>query len=206
MDAIRATRDAEPLPSRAILAQVVHIQRIADAQDIGVGYGAFFPASTRAGVENGRRVFRPLAAIVRCRQTDLVAPARPGLIPVEELASIEQRRAVGGDVAALPGVRLRREDPALLAPMNAVRGGGQARVPRFAVECGVEIVVLAAVAHHGRIEDVYRVPVAGGEDWRGFWFPLKRGRRGLTGRRRREREVGVAIASGKAEAKQDRAF
>src|SRR5205807_6779210 len=109
--------------------------------DDGVGHGAFIPASAWSGVENRRQPLRPLASIGRCCHADLMGPAGPGLVPVEELASIEQRRAVGGDVAALPRLRLRGEYPALLAPMNAVGGGGEASVPRSPVEAGVEVVV-----------------------------------------------------------------
>src|SRR4249919_849871 len=98
--------------------------------------------------------------------------ARASLIPVEEFAFIEQRRSIRGDVAAFPCIRLRGENPRLLAPLNAVGGDGEAGVPRLTIEAGVKIKVFAVAANHRRIEDVYRLPAAGRERGRGVCFPL----------------------------------
>jgi len=46
--------------------------------------------------------------------------------------------------------------------MQAVGGGGFTGVPGLAIEAGVEVVVGSGAVNHGGIEDVDRVPVAGG--------------------------------------------
>src|SRR5262249_43048571 len=153
VDAISAARNAEPLPSGAILAQVVHVQRIANAQYIGVRHTALVPASSRASVENGRGTLCPLATVKGPCQADFGGPTQAGLIPVKEFVSIEQSGSVGGNVAFFPGVRLRRENAPLLSPIHPVERDGEAGVPGLAVEARVEIIVLAIAPQYRGIED-----------------------------------------------------
>src|SRR5207245_3167159 len=58
-DAVGAARNPEPLPSGAILAEIIHVERAADANDVRVGDAALLPNPARAGFERRGRALRP---------------------------------------------------------------------------------------------------------------------------------------------------
>src|SRR5207245_5690672 len=152
-DAVSGSGEAEPLAPSAILAEIIHVERISNAQDRRIGDAALIPASTRAGRENRRRLFAPGPGIARLRQPDAGDVARSGDVPVVKFPSIEERGAVAGDVVALPAVWLWREDPSLRAPHRAVGGDGESGVPRFALVTGVEVIVDAVSPDERQLQD-----------------------------------------------------
>ena len=151
VNAVARARHADPLPHRAVLAEVIHVEIRADADRVRVCDRAFVPRPGRTHVENGRGFRMPGTRIRRPGKRDAQMILGSGLVPIPELPVMRQCTAIGCDVASRRGTKYN----ALLIPVHAVFAGGQRRVPLPVVH-GVEI----DPADHRRIQRVPKL-VAG---------------------------------------------
>src|ERR1035437_898205 len=129
---------AGALAASAVLAEIEEVEIRLEADHVRIGHAVLVPASVGTRLEHGIGQFAPGMSIHGAGQSDAGPLPGAGLIPIPELVFIPERGAVGGDVRAFPGPRIRGEDHTLLLPVSTVVGGGEAGAPGAAVEAGVQ--------------------------------------------------------------------
>src|SRR5271169_3847153 len=103
MFAVTRPGDAEPLAAGAVKAGVEHIKAARGSDHIRIGDSALVEAAPESRSQDWGRVPGPAGSVLRPRQPDLKGVA--GLVPVKNFVVVDQRRSVGGNVAALPPFR-----------------------------------------------------------------------------------------------------
>jgi len=130
--------------------------------DVWVSDRRLVPLAGRANPENRSCFLYPTQSVSRARQTDAGLIPRSGLIPIHQLVSVSQGRAIGGDVVAFPTVRIWFQYGSLRSiPSHSVSRSRDTTPPNASIETRVDVQQLASEPHDRRIQNIDRIPAPG---------------------------------------------